>query len=180
LARVLFVVNDTPYCVWDFDIHQHNKAFIKSINHRYFEHLGKIHSAFLEEEDKQYAAIALRAAYSHALETLFALLGATLQAPDCVVGWVLKYRPEELRGFVRKVVDRQKIYTKLSLTDTQWIEIVKATTPINSGDVEKIEKIHKNFAQLWTSFAEDFLDEDKTFEYNSIKHGLRVSMGGSF
>ena len=32
--------------------------------------------------------------------------------------------------------------------------------------------------RLWKRFAKDFLDEDITNEYNSIKHGLRVSMGG--
>ena len=25
-----FVVNDTPYCIWDFDIHQQNKVFCLS------------------------------------------------------------------------------------------------------------------------------------------------------
>jgi hypothetical protein len=34
------------------------------------------------------------------------------------------------------------------------------------------------FGRLWGRFADDFLNEVYAVEYNSIKHGLRVSMGG--
>src|SRR4051812_7198190 len=106
-----FVVNETPYCVWDWDITEQNLEFINSIDPRYFEHIAKIHGEMLEGEDQQYAAIALRTAYAHSLETFFALLCATIQAPDCVVGWLLKYRNKELFDLVRKIDNRRKVFS---------------------------------------------------------------------
>jgi hypothetical protein len=108
-----FAIDETPYCVWDWDVAGQNLRFLESLDPGYFEHLAKIHGELLEGEEKQYAATALRAAYSHGLETLFALLGATVQAPDCAVGWLLKYQNRELNEVVRKIHNRQSILSKL-------------------------------------------------------------------
>lgn len=45
----------------------------------------------------------MRIGYHHGLESFFALLFATLQAPGCVVGWMLKYWPRQLRDLVASV-----------------------------------------------------------------------------
>jgi len=68
-----------------------------------------MHSELLEGDQKQYAAATLRIAYSQGLETLFALLCAVVQAPDCVIGWFLKYRNSELFELVRKIREGQII-----------------------------------------------------------------------
>src|SRR5690606_31994351 len=46
------------------------------------------------------AAVGLRAAYHHSLETLFSLLGALTQAPECVPAWLPKCSNEALRQVV--------------------------------------------------------------------------------
>src|SRR5690349_21028069 len=85
---VPFVVNEKPFCVWEWDLPQRNLDFIGSLDAEYFEYVAKISARELEGEDCQRAAVTIRAAYSHGLETLFALLFAALQAPACMVGWI--------------------------------------------------------------------------------------------
>jgi hypothetical protein len=106
-----FAVHETPYCLWDWNIRKLNLDFLETINPGYFEHVANIHGQALESDEKQYAATALRVAYSHGLESLFTLLCAMVQAPDCVAGWLLKYRNKELFDVVRKIDQGSPVYT---------------------------------------------------------------------
>jgi hypothetical protein len=155
--------------------------FINSIDARYFEHIAALHSQALEGDEKQYAATALRIAYSQGLETLFALLCAIVQAPDCIVGWLLKYQNRDLVAVVRKICERESFYTKWQVSRVTWEVLADIVfSNVNTGDDEKHARIRKNFARLWGRFASYFLDKKHEFEYNSIKHGLRAKMGGFY
>jgi hypothetical protein len=173
-----FVIDETPYTVWGADLHNDNLDCITRIDPRYFVYLGKIHAAALQTEDKQYAAVALRATYSQALETLFALLGAAIQAPQCVVGWLRLYKNAELYSLIRKIHTGQPIYTNLDMNLITWENIAKALLPLDLNGVPLAAEIPAAFGELWRRFAEEFLDPDMSEEYNSIKHGLRGGMGG--
>lgn len=175
-----FAVNETPYCLWDLDLDARNLDFINSIDPRYFEHIANLQAQFLESDEKQYAATALRIAYSHGLETLFALLCATVQAPDCIVGWLVKYKNSELYEVVKKISGRRPIYSRVNVTPT-WDAIAEMIfSYVQTGDVEKDSRIRNSFARLWARFANDYVNVNHRFEYNSLKHGLRVRMGGSY
>jgi hypothetical protein len=173
-----FAVDETPYCVWDLDIRQLNLDYLNSIDPRYFEHLAKMYEKFLEGDEKQYAATALRMAYSHGLESFFSLLCAAVQAPDCVVGWLLKYKNIELESVVRKITEWRRVNSKLKLDRVTWETLAELFIPVAMGDAEKDTRIKQAFSRLWARFAHDFLDEKQRLEYNSIKHGLRLYMGG--
>lgn len=174
-----FAVNETPYCLWDLDIYARNLDFINSIDPHYFEHIANLHGQSLEGEENQYAAVALRIAYSHGLESLFALLCATVQAPDCIVGWLLKYKNAELYEVIRKISERRPIHSRLPKPVT-WGAIADFIfASCKTGDDEKDSRTCISFARLWTRFATDYLNVNHGFEYSSIKHGLRVRMGGS-
>ena len=179
--RIRFAVNETPYCFWDPNVHGTNLEFINKIDPKYFEHIAGLHGDLLEGDQKQYAAAALRVAYSHGLETLFALLCAVVQAPDCVIGWFLKYRNSELFELVRKINHGSIIYSKLRCHRITWRVIADLVfSEFKTGDDEKDERIRRNFARLWGHFASDFLDTKFDLEYNSIKHGSRARMGGFY
>ena len=47
-------------------------------------------------------------------------------------------------------------------------------------DKEKEIEIKQDFGNLWFRFASQFLDNNFSLEYNSIKHGLRVRPGGFY
>lgn len=173
-----YAVDDTPYCLWGENLSKHNLDFLKSIDPRYFEHMAHIHGDLLTGEDRQYAAIALRTSYSHGLETLFSFLCAAVQAPECVVGWILKYQNRELFSAVRKIHNRQPIKSKLPVNRVSWDSIAAEIFKFINNDAEQYTRLHNSFARLWRRFAGDFLNERLDQEYNSIKHGLRIRMGG--
>jgi hypothetical protein len=181
IPHVKFAVNETPYCFWDLDVHGKNLEFISKIDPKYFEHVADLHGASLGDDQKQYAAAALRIAYSHGLETLFSLLCAIVQAPDCVIGWFLKYQNRELYDLVKKIDEGRIIYSKLRCHRVTWEVIAELVfTYLRTGEAEKDKSICDNFARLWRRFASDFLNTNHDFEYNSIKHGLRAKMGGFY
>jgi hypothetical protein len=113
---------------------------------------------FEASHEKQYAATALRIAYSQALETFFALLCATIQAPDCVIGWMLKYRVYELEDLVKKIRERRKIYSKFRADRFMWEVIAEIIFMyFRTGDDQKDEAIRKNFSGLWRRLSSDFV-----------------------
>jgi len=115
-----FAVGETPYCVWEWDLTERNLEFIEGLKPELFAYLAEVHNRELTGEQPQLAALALRALYSQGLETLFALLMATVQAPDCIVGWLPKYTLTQLRDLVRKISTTQSIFSKLPLHALSW------------------------------------------------------------
>jgi hypothetical protein len=110
-----FAVDEEPYCLWDWELRKLNRQFLDSLDPQYFEHVANMNGQLLEGEENQYAATALRIAYSHGLESLFALLSATVQAPDCITGWFLRYRNRDLFNVMRKISNRERVHSKLKL-----------------------------------------------------------------
>jgi hypothetical protein len=185
LQWCFFVVDQHSYCLWDTDIRKRTLKFLESVDPSYFEYLADSNFQVIDEEkdDKgkrsQYAALALRTSYSQALETLFALIFAGLQAPRAVPAWMALYKNHELNALVEKVDKREPILSMLEKERLSWQAI--ADTLLSSlvlEDKEKEATVKKWFGDLWGRLATDFLDQEATAEYNSIKHGLRVRPGG--
>jgi len=104
LEPVKFVVYDTPHACWDLELRRKNLEFLEGIDAEYFRYVAEMNVTHLESDNKHRAALALRLAYSQGLETLFALLGARIQAPHCVIGWMLAYENKELQtGFDHRI-----------------------------------------------------------------------------
>ena len=171
-----FVINTRPICIWDTDIGAINLRFIKGIDSKYFQFIGDSSFAALEGENAKYAAITLRTTYAHALETFFALLGAALQAPDCVVGWMLQYRNEELNEVVKKIETNDKFLARFNF-ECSWQGIAKLILQ-GLREQQNFDEIVNGFADSWRDLAQDFLDPKNRGEYNSLKHGFRIQQGG--
>lgn len=175
-----FAVDEAPFCVWEWDLHERNLALINSIDPTYFAYLANVHGQGLETDDqRQHAALSLRTAYSHGLETLFALLFSAIQAPDCVIGWLHKYDVGDLRNLIKKVQTRQPILSKLESTPITWKTISNTIhIALSLEDKEKEARVKAHFATAWQRFASDLADNKSGLEYNSIKHGFRARPGG--
>lgn len=179
-----FVVGERPLCVWGTDIRSLALEFLENLDASYFEYLANTHSEHINEDqprekESQFAALAIRAAYSQALETLFALLCAAIQAPYCIHAWIDSYQPRELFALVRKIHNRQTVDSLLSAKPVTWQTIAEAIfESLVLEDKEKESTIKQDFGGLWSLFASQFLDNNFSDEYNSIKHGLRVRPGG--
>ena len=119
---VQFVIDETPYACWDWELTRKNLEFLEGIDADYFRYVAETNGANLEGEDKHRAALSLRLAYSQGLETLFALLCSAVQAPQCVVGWMLSYKNEELQQLVQKITESYPKYLAKS-NQVFWLKL---------------------------------------------------------
>lgn len=178
LEFVRFVVDDRPYACWEWNLRERNLEFLRGIDPSYYTYVAAANSEHLEDEEHgRQAALAIRVAYAQALETLFALLGAMVQAPECVFGWLLAYRNVELESLVRKLSRREAVLNRLNIEPT-WESLSSAVHQFSDYDDEKKDWIATGYARAWARFAGEFLNEKASAEYNSIKHGLRTRVGG--
>jgi hypothetical protein len=173
-----FVVHDEPWCVWEWDLSQRNLEFIEDLAPDYFEHLAGIHFQAAEGEQGLLAAVAIRLGYGQALEAFFALIFAALQAPDCVAGWLNRYKIQQLRSLVDAVSARVPILTKVNLPTSSWDAVANTLLSFKLPDEQRDGEVKKAISRLWSRFAHDFADAQQSQEYNAIKHGLRVRPGG--
>jgi hypothetical protein len=177
-------IEENKLAFWDYEITKKNLEFINQIDPDYFEYVTQLNFNILNGEGtdnktKQHAAISLRSAYSQGLEVLFSLMFATIQAPDCVIGWILKYSNTELENVIEKFVKGENITTNYIDSIKNWTDVSNLVFSYLNNEQSIIfrSKI-QGFAQLWSNLAKDFLEPLNKSEYNSIKHGLRIKMGG--
>jgi len=120
--------------------------------------------------------MALRMSYFHGLETFFSFLAATIQAPRAVIAYVLKAQPRDLRNVVTAINKCDiSLIKNLKLASVSWEGIARA---VNCFEIPpEAQDPIPHFAKLWQYLAEDFVYSHHIDEYNSIKHGFRVSSG---
>lgn len=172
----IFVVNEEPFCIWEVDITARNGEFLDGIDTKYFDYLLNV---YLESEDKKRSAIALRATLHHAMETMFSLLGAYIQAPNCAYAWIAKCSNKDLRQLVRNIGNHYStLFTRLNIEQVSWESVSKLIFQDYKPDSERNIQTTKLFASLWQRLAYEFIDRNYIDEYNSIKHGFRVRSGG--
>jgi len=176
----LFKVGSRLYCVWEVNLHERNLEFINAIDPEYFEYQALAHIENLNSEHKQRAALALRNSFHHGLETLFALICAVLQAPDCIHGWMLKYTLSDLRALLTELNSgRVNFFHKHNLEKPlSWLYLSERVHEFSNKDPERVKETVLLFAQLWQRLCRVYLDEQTVNEYNSIKHGHRALSGG--
>jgi hypothetical protein len=178
LLGYVFAVAERPFCCWDWDLPDRNAGFLEGLDTDYYRDVAGLLVTELDGESWRAASIALRGAYHQAGETLFSLLGAHVQAPGAVPAWLSKCRTEDLEVVVRSLRDGGSILTQ---TGRQRVSIEGVSDEVlrhcRWADEEE-GATARRFAGFWRRVAADLLDGDSRAEYNSIKHGLRVSPGG--
>lgn len=172
----IFAVNDSPYCLWEADVADRNRAFLDGLDREYFLYLL---DAYIETEDEKRSVVALKIGLHHSVETLFSLLGAFVQAPDCAYAWIAKCSNAELRTFVDRVTRGDATLTsKLRLPDITWESVASAIFNTYQPGTERQAKTVERFASFWRSLSHELLDQTAIDEYNALKHGFRIRSGG--
>lgn len=172
---ILFPVADRGFCCWGSALDRSSLDFLRSLDPHYFSFQAEVLSPALAGPDHQRAAIALRTAYFHGIETLFTLIAVALQAPDCIPAYIPLLRPDELRTVVERFHGGTPFLRKLRLQSATWEGLSAAVhAPIGQPGLAAAPR----FARVWSRFAGDFLDTRLRAEYNSLKHGFRVAAGG--
>jgi hypothetical protein len=181
ISNQIFAVCAEPYCVWGWDLEEENSQFISEIDGSYFEYICETHLSALDGDNAQRAAVALRINYHLSLETLFGLIGAMLQSPRYVPGWILKATTNQIREITSSLERGVMTFpTKLDprppyLDFETVVRLIFQHTPWPD---DEDGKIFEGFVGLLHRLAHDFLDQANTQEYNSIKHGFRARAGG--
>lgn len=174
-----FAVADEPFCLWSRESQDENLDFLRSLEPLYFDHVAAVHLKGLESEHPQFAAMALRSLYGQALEVFIAMVGATIQAPYAVVGYLQKYKPHHLRALLEQIRHGNPTYSFYRPKPFTWKGLARAVFRHLAGVEDGIRsQLEESFARSWREFADEYLDEAGRLEYNSLKHGLRVSSGG--
>jgi len=183
MQHIGFYVWKTPRVYWDPELEAKNLEYLRGINSSYYAHIAETHAPFLDGESRETclnAASALRMAYGQGLETLFALLYATMQAPACVLGWMQQYRNQDLREMVAAIgSSAADPYVLTGFRPSSWNTLSTGIfARVDLEDEANRAYLSSGFGRLWAAFARDFLDEKATQEYNALKHGSRPKMGG--
>lgn len=181
IQRCVFSVGETSYCVWGWDLPDRNLRFLDGMDEGYFIYIAETHLGHIQGDQAQLASVALRAAYHLSLETFFSLLGAALQAPDCVVGWILKAQTTQIRQVVEALRRGTMPFPMKWKNDSSAFgfgDIAAAVLQCASWAQEEGDQTVARFGTLWNRLADDFLDQNMSAEYHSIKHGFRARSGG--
>ncbi len=172
----IFLVNREPYCLWEPDLRERNAEFLKGLDPEYFEYSLNAHTA---TEDEKRASIALRTSLHHGVETLFSLIGAYVQAPDCAYAWIAKCSNADLRDLVQRVTEGDKaLFQKVNISSVSWKGIAKSILHPCAPRTDRYAKIAELFGVLWARLAHELTDKTHIDEYNALKHGFRVQRGG--
>jgi len=176
LETIPLLIFETPFAVWSLDAKSENIDFLNSIQPRYFSYLAELYGSQLTGPDRHFAATALRGVYVQGLETLFSLIGATLQAPDAPAAYLLKYRGE-IRSVVEAITHDRPLNTIWNFPSLSW-KVVADSLLLDYGDDAVRQMNVEGFSSVWNYLAREYLNPHVSKEYNSIKHGLRLKMGG--
>lgn len=172
----IFAVNDSPYCLWEVDVADRNRTFLDGLDPEYFSYLLE---TYIETEDEKRGLIALKIGLHHSIETLFSLLGAFVQAPDCAYAWIAKCSNADLRTFVDRVTRGDaSLISKLRLPNITWESVASAVFNTYQPGTERQAQTIEGFASLWRSLSHELLDQSAIDEYNALKHGFRIRSGG--
>lgn len=174
-----FMVCDRPFCIWDVGLSEKNLNSIKAISADFFDYIANLHVKQLDTDNKQLAALAIRMAYHHSLETLFSLICATIQAPICIYAWLLKYQIKDIRELLQNANKKgfsayNHPFHSKEISSWKDFSFLVFRCDKNSGH----EDIAVLFAKFWDKLSVDFTDEAFHQEYNGIKHGYRCKPGG--
>jgi hypothetical protein len=179
MKTVKFMVDERPFACSDWKLREKNLEFLRGVDPCYFQYAALSHVSSLDGDNRQYASLAIRIAYSQGMESLFAFLAAAAQAPECVVGWLLAYRNVDLKSVVRKISTSTLTHSRLKQTAFDWEYLSTVVHSYLGYDKAKTEWIQSGFGRLWSRLAREFVDEKFSLEYNSLKHALRPRPGGA-
>lgn len=172
----VFAVNDEPYCLWEIDREARTRDFLEGIDPDYFDYVLGVHTS---SEDEKRSVVAIKLSLHHAIETMFSLLGAFVQAPNCPYAWIAKCSNTELREFAERVTrEDRSLITRLTIPSLSWPMISSAVFDTFQPGTERQDTTIKGFARLWSALTSELTNQAHIDEYNALKHGFRARPGG--
>lgn len=128
---------------------------------------------------KNRLAAGILVTYNQAIEAFLALLFAVFQAPQCPIAWLLQYHRSDLIELINCVENNSHVDIFRILPDgPEWEGIARTINLIEGTAEVSRETVTGSYSSFWRNLAREYCDERYYDEYNSIKHGNRVQLGG--
>lgn len=190
MQSVSFCIIEKPFTIWSHDLAVENEDFLVSIDANLYYRMAHniiggssddkhCHDAVLEEEDVQDrkdVSTLSRLLWHHGMETLMMLLGAYIQAPSAVHGYLLKSKNDDAVN-IAKLLLSEKV-PKYHRLEGGAFSVFNLLSGIHRhAGWQQHEEINDRFSNALRSMLNDYAAEKYRWEYNSIKHGLRASHG---
>lgn len=96
-----YAVADKAWCCCEYDHRARNLEFLDGLDPDYFSTMADLLGAELDGDHSLAVSVTLRMLYVQAIETLLALLGATVQAPEAVAAWITTCTTQDLDEVTR-------------------------------------------------------------------------------
>lgn len=171
----LIFVNREPFRVWSGASTYRDQDLIHGLRPDLHLRLAKDLVDSLNHEDNDHAVLGLRLLYGLGLETFFALLFATLQAPGAPSAWLLLYRDDDLQELIERFQAGEDLPSRLVCSEPgSWEALAVMLFPSSLMEDEACRGRAKRLGQLWAEWASEYLNKDMKAEFNSLKHGLRI------
>ena len=181
MEYVTFKIGNVPVCFWGNDLKQRNADFIHSIDPNYYAYTARVHRNHLNTESRLLAALALRLNYYQSLETFFTLVGAGLQSPLCLYGWIQKARDKKIQSLLQRINERKEtVYNCLGIENVTWYEIAKRIYQDLDVDANHKLNLIRFFSETWEFFGREYINESSQSEYEELKLGKRLSKSSDF
>jgi len=175
----LIFVNKRPFRVWP-TVHR-DQDLILGLRPDLHLRLAKDLVKSLEDEDNGHAVLGLRLLYGLSLEAFFALLFATLQAPEAPSAWLLLYRNEDLEELIERFQAGNDLPSRFVCPEPgSWEALALMLLPISLVESDNHRSRAKRLGSLWGEWAAEVLNEDMKAEFNSLKHGARIRSAAPF
>jgi len=161
----MIVVDERPEVFWG-RLKERNYRFLRGIDPGFWSYQASVHAEHVHDpEEGQRAAGALRIVYGQGVETLLALLASAAQTPHFPLGWMSRYRIEELRSVTAKIQARDQLLSPWGdrTSSEELSAAVHGSVP--QEDREKHSLVQR-FGRAWASIAHQFLEPESDAEYN--------------
>ena len=174
---------DKPYAVWGSDLATTNRQFLDSMDAEFYQRTAvSIIESFGGEEalddpdkinERKDTSTLTRLLWHHAAETLAMTIGACVQAPDAVHAYFLRCRTEDVIQLAQLISkDSLPKLNRFEKNDASVNDLMQWVFSLCREEVHA-ERFVQSICQIYSMFTE----KSHRAEYNSIKHGLRVSHG---
>lgn len=176
-----FKINEKPFAVWGDidDLKKESLNYIENVETDLFRYQMEFHLAELRKNpENMNAAISIRQTYFHALETFLSLLSSALQATEYPLGWILKYSNQDLRSFINKINNNEKIFNFHKLNQIDWVTIGHLIHRMSYHSEDDMTRINR-MLDYWKKWGFFHVNENSILEYNSLKHGYRTKFGST-
>ncbi|MGO4391159.1 hypothetical protein AB4Z46_07365 [Variovorax sp. M-6] len=176
MQSAIFAVGNEPYLLWEQDVAERTRDFLDGLDPEFFSYVLKAHT---KTDDEKRASVSIRLALHHATETMFSLLCALVQAPDCPYAWISRCSNTELRDVVKRISEGDHtLLSKFKLAGMGWNPIASLVFETFEPGTERQLSAIRGSSKLWSGLAREHLSDAVIDEYNATKHGFRTRPGG--